>query len=104
MSTLSPAPAATSDARRADPLTPLESALTNASHLLESAHLKTPCFDTLAPLSPVTPLDSALTKNTRGGGPLAPGVPNRNSVFALCDGTVSRLRRGLSGEPLLDVR
>src|SRR5216683_7574917 len=89
MSTRSPAPAATSDARRSDPLTPLESALTdcylsykqnapvsplesaltNASHLLESAHIKTPCFDTLAPLSPVTPLESALTKNTGGGVP-----------------------------------
>src|SRR5260370_35737001 len=89
MSALSPAPATSSGAPWADPLTPLdsaltdcrlsykphapvspvESALTNASHLLDSAHIKTPCFDTLAPLSPVTPLESALTKNTGGGVP-----------------------------------
>src|SRR5229473_3557624 len=50
------------------PISPLESALTNASHLLESTHFETSCFDTLAPLSPVTPLESALTKNTGGWG------------------------------------
>src|SRR5260370_32184813 len=50
------------------PVSPLESALPNASHLLDSAHFETACFDTLASLSPVTPLESALTKNTGGGG------------------------------------
>ena len=89
MSALSPAPATSSGAPWADPLTPLDSALTdcclsykqngpvsplesalpNASHLLDSAHFETACFDTLAPLSPVTPLESALTKNTGGGVP-----------------------------------
>src|SRR5260370_8361064 len=88
MSALSPAPATSSGAPWADPLTPLDSALTdcclsykqnapvsplesalpNASHLLDSAYIKAPCFDTLARLSPVTPLESALTKNTGGGG------------------------------------
>src|SRR5260370_4233350 len=51
------------------PVSPLESALPNASHLLDSAHFETACFDTLASLSPVTPLESALTKNTGGGVP-----------------------------------
>src|SRR5713226_6951965 len=89
MSALSPALATSSGAPWADPLTPLDSALTdcclsykqnapvsllesalpNASHLLDSAHFETSCFDTLASLSPVTPLDSALTKNTGGGVP-----------------------------------
>src|SRR5216683_3004339 len=89
MSALSPAPATSSGAPWADPLTPLdsaptdcclsykqngpvsplESALPNASHLLDSAHFETACFDTLASLSPVTPLESALTKNTGGGVP-----------------------------------
>src|SRR5216683_2143342 len=89
MSALSPAPATSSGAPWAHPLTrldsaltdcclsykqnapvsPLESALTNASYLLESTHFETSCFDTLAPLSPVTPLESALTKNTGGGVP-----------------------------------
>src|SRR5260370_29340891 len=49
------------------PVSPLESALPNASHLLDSAHFETACFDTLASLPPVTPLESALTKNTGGG-------------------------------------
>jgi len=64
MSALSLAPAPTSGARWADclthlesaltdcclsykqnaPVSPLESALTNASHLLDSAHIKTPLF------------------------------------------------------------
>src|SRR6266851_8167416 len=89
MSALSPAPATSSGAPWADPLTPLDSALTdcclsykqnapvsplesalpNASHLLDSAHFETPCFDTLAPLSPVTPLESALTKTPGVGVP-----------------------------------
>src|SRR5260370_4604403 len=88
MSALSPAPATSSGAPWADPLTPLDSALTdcclsykqnapvsplesalpNASHILDSAHFETACFDTLASLPPVTPLESALTKNTGGGG------------------------------------
>src|SRR5258708_18176461 len=88
MSALSPALATASGAPWADPLTPLESALTdcclsykqnaaisalesaipNASHLLDSAHFEPACFDPLASLSPVTPLESALTKNTGGGG------------------------------------
>src|SRR5712692_5915195 len=87
MSALSPVLATSSGAPWADPLTPLdsaltdcclsykqnapvsplESALTNASHLLDSAHFATACFDTLASLPPVTPLESALTKNTQGG-------------------------------------
>ncbi len=50
------------------PVSPLESALTNPSHLPESTHFETSCFDTLARVSPVTPLESALTKNTGGGG------------------------------------
>src|SRR5258708_19680491 len=95
MSALSPAPAPASGVRRANlltplesaltdcclsykqnaPVSPLESALTNASHLLESTHFETSCFDTLAPLSPVTPLESALTKNTRGGGYLRTSAP-----------------------------
>src|SRR6266852_5404436 len=90
MSALSPAPATSSGAPWADPLTPLdsaltdcclsykqnvlisplESALTNASHLLDSAHFETACFDTLASLPPVTPLESALTKTPGGGGSL----------------------------------
>jgi|SRR5579859_5365481 len=49
-------------------LSPLESALTNPSHLPDSAHLKTLCFDTLSDHCPVTPLESALTKNRGGGG------------------------------------
>src|SRR5258707_11867978 len=52
------------------PVSPLESALTNASHLLDSAHFKTTCFDTLGRTSPVTPLESALTKTPGGGGAL----------------------------------
>src|SRR5713226_857398 len=52
------------------PVSPLESALTNASHLLDSAHFETACFDTLASLPPVTPLESALTKTPGGGGSL----------------------------------
>src|SRR5712692_5425766 len=95
MSALSPAPATSSGAPWADPLTPLDSALTdcylsykqnapvsplesalpNASHLPDSAHFETTCFDTLASLSPVTPLESALTKKTGGGG---------ESVWQLC--------------------
>src|SRR5216683_5631667 len=91
MSALSPVPATSSGAPWADPLTPLdsaltdcclsykqnvlisplESALTNASHLLDSAHFKPTCFDTLARTSPVTPLESALTKTPGGGGPSA---------------------------------
>src|SRR5258708_40082432 len=98
MSALSPALATSSGAPWADLLTPLDSALTdcclsykqnaaisplesalpNASHLLDSAHFETTCFDTLASLSPVTPLESALTKNTRGGG--TPRTPA--SLFA----------------------
>src|SRR5216684_7263261 len=82
MSALSPVLATSSGAPWADPLTPLdsaltdcclsykqnapvsplESALTNASHLLDSAHIKTPCFDILAHSSLASPLESALTK------------------------------------------
>src|SRR6266849_2280825 len=54
------------------PVSPLESALTNASHLLDSAHIKTPCFDILAHSSLASPLESALTK-TPGVG----GIPTR---------------------------
>src|SRR5713226_8617581 len=88
MSALSPAPATSSGAPWAHPLTrldsaltdcclsykqnapvsPLESALTNASHLLDSAHIKTPCFDILAHSSLASPLESALTKTPGGGG------------------------------------
>src|ERR1700732_1644652 len=50
------------------PVSPLESALTNHSHSLDSTHVKTLCFDTLSHASPVTPLESALTKNTGGWG------------------------------------
>ncbi len=91
MSALSPAPAPASGVRWANlltplkfaltdcclsykqnvPISPLESALTNTSHLLDSAHIKIPCFDTLAALSPVTPLESALTKTPGVGGPPA---------------------------------
>src|SRR5260370_7444975 len=91
MSALSPAPAPASGVRSANlltplkfartdcclsykqnvPISPLESALTNTSHLLDSAHIKIPCFDTLAALSPVTPLESALTKTPGVGGPPA---------------------------------
>src|SRR5713226_6413823 len=90
MSALSPAPATSSGAPWAHPLTPLDSALTdcylsykqnapvsplesalpNASHLPDSAHFETTCFDTLASLPPVTPLESALTKTPGGGGSL----------------------------------
>src|SRR5713226_1774749 len=89
MSALSPVPATSSGAPWADPLTPLdsaltdcclsykqnvlisplESALTNASHLLDSAHFETACFDTLASLPPVTPLESALKKHRGVGVP-----------------------------------
>ncbi len=89
MSALSPVLATSSGAPWADPLTPLdsaltdcclsykqnapvsplESALTNASHLLDSAHFKPTCFDTLARTSPVTPLESALTKTPGMGAP-----------------------------------
>jgi len=88
MSALSRAPAPTSGVRWAEPLTPLEyaltdyylsykqnapvsplnSALTNASHLPESTHFETACFHTLPRTSPATPLDSALTKNIGVGG------------------------------------
>src|SRR5260370_25663009 len=98
MSALSPAPATSSGDPWADPLTrldsaltdcclpyrqnapvsPLESALTNTSHLLDSAHIKIPCFDTLAALSPVTPLESALTKTPGVGGPS--GFPRHSSL------------------------
>src|SRR6266852_5210339 len=54
------------------PVSPLNSALTNASHLPESTHFETACFHTLSRTSPATPLDSALTKNTRDGGTLRP--------------------------------
>src|SRR5258707_4532032 len=87
MSVLSPALATSSGAPWGHPLTPLESALTdcclsykqnapvsplefaltNASHLLESAYFETACFDTLAQTSPASPLESALTKTP--GGP-----------------------------------
>src|SRR6266478_3788076 len=87
MSALSPAPAPASRGRWAPPLnplecaltdcclsykqnaavSPLESALTNASHLPDSKHFESPCLDTLAHSFPATPLDSALTK-TPGGG------------------------------------
>src|SRR5579863_9009148 len=50
-------------------LSPLESALTNHSHLPDYAQFKTLCFDTLSDHSPVTPLESALTKNTGGTFP-----------------------------------
>ena len=53
-------------------LSPLDSALTNASHLLDSTCFETACFDTLAQTSPASPLESALTK-TPGGG----GIPTR---------------------------
>src|SRR5713226_10412396 len=82
MSALSLAPAPASGVRWAHPLTPLdsaltdcclsykqnaavsplESALTNASHLLDSTCFETACFDTLAQTSPASPLESALTK------------------------------------------
>src|SRR6266849_504414 len=87
MSALSPAPAPASGVRwapRLNPLecaptdcclsckqkaavSPLESALTNASHLPDSKHFENPCLDTLAHSFPATPLESALTKNTGGG-------------------------------------
>ena len=51
-------------------VSPLESALTNHSHPLDSAHFKTLCFDTLLHTSPVTPLESALTKNRGVGTPI----------------------------------
>src|SRR5579864_7410942 len=62
-------------------LSPLESALTNPSHLPDSAQFKTLCFDTLSDHSPVTPLESALTKN-RGEG----GIPplNLRAVVSAC--------------------
>src|SRR5713226_7644194 len=92
MSALSPVLATSSGAPWADPLTPLDSALTdcclsykqnaavsplestltNASHLLDSTCFETACFDTLAQTSPASPLESALTK-TPGGG----GIPTR---------------------------
>src|SRR6266849_2719381 len=95
MLALSPAPATSLGARWADPLTPLESALTdcylsykqnapvsplnsaltNASHLPESTHFETACFHILPRTSLATPLDSALTKNIGGGGPAALSVP-----------------------------
>ncbi len=53
-------------------VSPLESTLTNASHLLDSTCFETACFDTLAQTSPASPLESALTK-TPGGG----GIPTR---------------------------
>src|ERR1700681_1596958 len=52
------------------PVSPLESVLTNHSHPLDSAHFKTLCFDTLSHTSPVTPLESALTKNRGEGTPI----------------------------------
>src|SRR5258708_26383116 len=107
MSALSPAPATSSGAPWADPLTPLDSALTdcrlsykqnapvsplesalpNASHLLDSEHFETACFDTLASLSPVTPLESALTKNTGGGGSPS-GFPLRSSLSRIICATL----------------
>src|SRR5258708_25303740 len=95
MSALSPAPATSSGASWADPLTPLksaltdcclsykqnapvsplESALTNASHLLESAYFETACFDTLAQTSPASPLDCALTTTPVVGVPQHPRHP-----------------------------
>src|SRR6266478_5517430 len=91
MSALSPAPAPASRGRWAPPLnplecaltdcclsykqnaavSPLESALTNASHLPDSKHFESPCLDTLAHSFPATPLDSALTKTPGGGVPCA---------------------------------
>src|SRR5713226_1787512 len=44
------------------PVSPLESALTNASYLLDSTCFETACFDTLAQTSPASSLESALTK------------------------------------------
>src|SRR5258708_5080614 len=141
MSALSPATATSLGARWAHPLTPLkfaltdcclsykqnvpvsplESALTNASHLLESAHLKTPCFDTLAPLSPLTPLESALTKTPGGWGALTSRCPlclrGNRILFALCFHiltncfshkpfifTTIRIARGCGGPAVSDVQ
>src|SRR6267378_565698 len=104
MSALSPAPAPASRARWAPPLnslecaltdcclsykqnaavSPLESALTNASHLPDSKHFESSCLDTLAHSFPATPLDSALTKNTGGGVP-APSLATRVSSSGVPD-------------------
>src|SRR6202158_527063 len=113
MSALSRAPAPTSGVRWAEPLTPLEyaltdyylsykqnapvsplnSALTNASHLPESTHFETACFHTLPHTSPATPLDSALTKNIGVGGCLL-SAPGSAGVSAC----------SLGVEPMLDMR
>src|SRR5712692_1048509 len=50
-------------------LSPLESALTNASHLLDSTCFEAACFYTLAQTSPASPVESALTKIPGVGSP-----------------------------------
>jgi len=141
MSALSPVSEPTPDLRSAGPLTPLDSALTscclsykqsapisplefaltNASHLLDSAHLKTPCFDTLAHISPTSPLESALTKTPGGWGALTSWCPlclrGNRILFALCFHiltncfshkpfifTTIRIARGCGGPAVSDVQ
>src|SRR5229473_2282368 len=50
------------------PLTPLESALTSPSHLIENTATLSLLESALTRFSPATPLESALTKNTGVGG------------------------------------
>src|SRR5713226_8656305 len=83
------------------PVSPLESALTNASHLFDSAHFKPTCFDTLARTSPVSPLESALTKTPRDGGAATP--PRRASLPPSHAPRGASIPCGLSGLPILPV-
>jgi hypothetical protein len=61
------------------PVTPLKSALTAPSQLTENTATLSPTESALTRLSRVTPLESALTKNTRGGGP---SFPTQHSPLA----------------------
>jgi hypothetical protein len=51
-------------------VTPFKSALTSPSQITEDTATLSPTESALTRFSRVTPVESALTKNTRGGGPL----------------------------------